>query len=138
MENERHANTRGWRVGRDQDLSPSERLEQVVDHEGNVRDSLHDLRHRAVRIKAHPLDPIGARLKAAHVQAEALDVSLSSTWLSVWYADVVVSPAELRDDPRRLVVPALSSHDLVSALAGAPGRSTQSLGAATIGRRVAS
>ena len=57
---------------------------QIVDGKRQVRDCLHDLQHAALRVEAHPLDPVRARLKAADMNHQVLAKCRSSPRAEEW------------------------------------------------------
>ena len=107
VEDERDPHAGRRRVRRNQDVLAFERGIQIVDGKRQVRDGLHNLRHRTLRVEAHPLDTVRAGLEPADVDAELLQVPLTATGRAVRDAEVVVSPSEPRNDrgifvPRRM------------------------------------
>src|SRR3989441_3104439 len=105
VEDERDPHAWGRRVRRNQDFLAFERGIQIVDGKRQVRDCLHNLRHRTLRVEAHPLDAVRAGLKPADMNAELLQVPLTATGRAVRDAEVVVSPSE-PGDGRGIFVPA--------------------------------
>jgi len=105
VEDERDPHACRRRVRRNQDFPAFERGIQIVDGKRQVRDRLHDLRHRTLRVETHPLDAVRAGLKPADMNAELLQVPLIGTGRAVRDAEVVVSPSE-PGDGRGSFVPA--------------------------------
>ena len=105
VEDERHPHAWGRRVRRNQDFLAFERGIQIVDGKRQVRDRLYNLRHRTLRVEAHPLDAVRAGLKPTDMNAELLQVPLTATGRAVRDAEVVVSPSEPCDG-RGIFVPA--------------------------------
>src|SRR5579871_512806 len=97
VEDERDPRAWGRRVRRNQDFLTVERGVQIVDRERQMRNCLHNVWDRTLRIEAHPLDAVRARLEPADVNAELRQVPLSGTGNTVRDAEVVKSPSELRD-----------------------------------------
>ena len=81
---------------RNQDLFPFEGLVKIVHGKGDVGNGLDDVRYAAVRLKAHPLDPVRARLKTTDVNSQLVEVLLLSTRHRVGDPEVMVLPPEPR------------------------------------------
>jgi hypothetical protein len=97
VEDERDPHAWGRRVRRNQDVLAFERGIQIVDGKRQVRDGLHNLRHRTLQVEAHPFDAVRAGLEPADMNAELWQVLLTATGRAVRDAEVVVSPSEPRD-----------------------------------------
>ena len=106
IQDERDPHAARRRVRRNEDLLPFKCRVQIVHGKSQVQNGFHDLRHTAMRVETHPLDAVRARFKAAHMNAELVQVPLPVTRSEVRDSEVAVAPAEPRD--RRGIFVALS------------------------------